>query len=530
MEKAKEFWGGLSKQVKMMIFGGGAAIIIGALIIGIIINNNRTYEVLFNGVSSSEAQQIIGKLQEEQTPYQYKGSDILVPADVLDITKAKLVSEGYPQSGFTYDVFRNNVGMMTTESDRERFGLYDLETRIGATIQLFEGVREAYVTIALGDVSRYALDDETREASAQAVVVMADGGSPSPEVAKSVQHLISHSIPGMTIDNVAIFDGNGLEVSQSSGNSSTQVGREGEEIAQMIEGQISAKITNVLGAVYGSGNVRIAVKAKVNMEKLLREVTTFNTPEKIGEDDKSGIVSEETWFSEYSGDGATASGVAGADSNADIPQYNTGAGNQADNAYGSTNRSRQYVINQIREQGQVDPGALEDLSISVVINGNDFGGLTLQQLENLIGNAAGMAVEDRGSKITVASVPFYSIKVPEPDVPVVAKPEIDRRTLMIIIAGCAAAFLVLLVLLIVLLRSGRKKKKAASASSPVVPKAKDTSGKKDNQTTEAGAEILNFDNDKGIELRKNVRDFAEQNPEISAQLLKTWLNGGDDQT
>lgn len=34
-------------------------------------------------------------------------------------------------------------------------------------------------------------------------------------------------------------------------------------------------------------------------------------------------------------------------------------------------------------------------------------------------------------------------------------------------------------------------------------------------------------NDKGMELKKNIRDFAEQNPEISAQLLKSWLNGGE---
>ena len=43
---------------------------------------------------------------------------------------------------------------------------------------------------------------------------------------------------------------------------------------------------------------------------------------------------------------------------------------------------------------------------------------------------------------------------------------------------------------------------------------------------EVEQEILEPEEDRGAELRQCVRDFAEQNPEISAQLLKTWLNGG----
>ena len=40
-------------------------------------------------------------------------------------------------------------------------------------------------------------------------------------------------------------------------------------------------------------------------------------------------------------------------------------------------------------------------------------------------------------------------------------------------------------------------------------------------------ELQEIQNDRGMELKRNIRDFAEQNAEISAQLLKSWLNGGD---
>ena len=39
-------------------------------------------------------------------------------------------------------------------------------------------------------------------------------------------------------------------------------------------------------------------------------------------------------------------------------------------------------------------------------------------------------------------------------------------------------------------------------------------------------EILEFQNDRGMELKQHIRDFTEENPEIAAQLLKNWLNGG----
>lgn len=30
-----------------------------------------------------------------------------------------------------------------------------------------------------------------------------------------------------------------------------------------------------------------------------------------------------------------------------------------------------------------------------------------------------------------------------------------------------------------------------------------------------------------MDLRQQIRDFAEQSPEIAAQMLRNWLNGGE---
>ena len=43
---------------------------------------------------------------------------------------------------------------------------------------------------------------------------------------------------------------------------------------------------------------------------------------------------------------------------------------------------------------------------------------------------------------------------------------------------------------------------------------------------ERGVSFTKIQNEKAQGLREDIRDFTDQNPEISAQLLKNWLNGG----
>jgi flagellar M-ring protein FliF len=80
--------------------------------------------------------------------------------------------------------------------------------------------------------------------------------------------------------------------------------------------------------------------------------------------------------------------------------------------------------------------------------------------------------------------------------------------------------------MIVLIVRRRRKKRALvdelEDSQEDVPVLTNMPSKEDREI-----EILAPEEDRGAELRESVREFAEQNPEISAQLLKTWLNGGN---
>lgn len=517
--KVTEFFGKLSKKARILILAGAVAVIAIAVITAVVLNQ-KSYTVLFSGVTEEEATQIVGKLQESGVEYQYKGDGtIMVDEAVADQTRADLAYEGYPKSGFTYDVFTENAGGMTTDTEKQTYKLYELQNRIGSTICLFDGVKDAKVTIALKEEKKYALEDSSENAeksSASVVVTMEDGGSPSEKQAAAIQRLVAKSVPEMQMENVAVFDGNGIDVSVDKDGNSTS-GDTGEEIAQIIEDQITRKVVNVLGPIYGSENLRVSAKGKVNMERVVRETTTYETPEKIDDEDKTGIVSQESNSLEQSNDGGTVGGVAGAETNADIPQYPNTA-DDTGSSYRSQNQVREYLVNQIKEQGELDPGVLEDLTVAVSVNGNTLGNLTEAEARSLIANATGIAQADQNNKITIVAAPFYQEEEPAEETM-----EVIKRYLPLILGGLALLLLIALAVILLLRRRRRRLEEEALLED----EADFMPIREEESWTPPNPELLNLKSEKTRELRESVREFADDNPEISAQMIKSWLNGGD---
>lgn len=521
----KELTDKINSRTKKIIIIGAAVLIVGAVIIALILNN-QPYETLFSGLSETEAQQITAKLQEDGIDFKYDGDDaIQVKKDVVDQTKATLVQEGYPKSGFTYDTYINNSGMMTTDSEKAQYELYDLQDRIGATIRMFDGVKEATVTIALGEQSRYVLSDDTTQASASVTVVMKDGGSPSESQVRGIQRLVSKSVPGMEMTNVGVFDGNGNDVSVESEEGKSANSSDAEEIARVVENQVISNVMKVLGPIYGMENVSVSARAQINMENLIRESITYNTPEKIDENDKTGIVDTEQIYREGAGADGAAGGVAGSETNSDNTEYNTDSEDNGTNAY-SESISREYLVNQIKEQGQVSPGALDDLTVSVAINGTSFGSLRESQLRSLIGNAAGISTYEQEEKIAVVSAVFNGSQTDEPS------EEASGSMLQIlkgiplwaIIAGIVLLLLVIALIVFFVIRSRRKAEEEEELEEEEL-----AGGEEEIElpTLDLNQELQELQNDRGMELKRSIREFAEQNAEISAQLLRNWLNGGN---
>ena len=542
-----------TRKIIMMIAGATVAVALIA-IVALNLGRKTDYSTLFTGLNQDEAQQVVSLLQEQGITYQYNDSNgsIRVPEASVEQTRVNLLSQGYPKSGFAYDMYLSNTGLMSTESDKKQLTRYELQDRLGATIRMFEGVQDAKVNISEGVEQQYALSDTAATpATASVIITMQSGSTLTPEKAQAVKNLVSHSVKGMNFAEVSVFDANTmLEVSGDEGGTASGNTTDLASLTTLVESNIAANVRRVLEQLYGTGNVAVSVKGTLNMESLIQEITQYTTPDKIDEQDKSGLLqSEDTTTENTSSSAMTASGVVGADANADTPRYtnNDGTGQNADTYYNGT-ASRVWLYNVLKEQRQINPGVLEDVSIGVVINTEDTTTVSETELKRLVANSAGIPVETVDDKVTVVRAMGPTQEVVNPPVVPVTGPALILQAipLPVLIAIGAGILLLLLLLILLLVRKSKKRKmpEVVMEGDEFIEGDQMSEGEfpaeeiqsEDGQPVTMAApeeedefakneEILNLRMQRSLKLKQNIGDFIEQNPQIAAKLMQSWLRG-----
>ena len=537
MQKLKEMWQNLSaKSKKLLGIIAGITVVAIAVAVFLLARGQKTeYQTLFSSLSQGEAQQIVSLLQEQNVPYLYDGKSgaLKVPSESVDTLRAQLLSKGYPKSGFAYDMYIGNSGLMTTESDKKQYTLYDLQDRLGATIRLFDGVRDAKVTIAEGTDQTYAIEDENPvQASASVVVTMEEGQSLSEKNAEAIKNLIARSVKGMNFTNVSVFDAGTMEeVAADAGDSASGSGTSMANLTTTVENNIANNIKRVLGKIYGGENLAVSVKGTLNMAKLIQENTQYTVPEKTEATDKRGLLSNEEVAGENAGNsGENAAGVAGADANADTPRYTTqnGTATTTDN-YSNSSATREWLYNVLKEQKEIAPGVLEDASVAIVINTDD-NSIPESDLINLVADAAGIKRDEAADKITI----LRSLNKTAVQQTTEEKPAEEPKTLLnqfplwALIGAAVSAFLLILILLILILR-GRKKKKLKKLAQEEMENAAALSVE---QPTDEITPVEEVDEDEltaegkmahGMKLKKSIGEFTDQNPQVVAKLIQSWM-------
>ena len=559
MDKLKERWQSVPEKTQKIIkaiAGGTAAIALIAILALYLLGGDSDYSTLFTGLSQEEAQQVVGLLQDEGIEYRYDANSgaIRVPETTVEQTRVSLLSQGYPKSGFAYDMYLNNTGIMTTESDKKLITRFELQDRLGATIRMFEGVQDAKVTITEGSEALYAWeDDSAADASASVMITMKKGSSLTPDKAQAVKNLISHAVKGMNFTNVAVFDAETMmEVDGSEdSNSSTNTASDLASLTTMVENSIAANIRRVLEKLYGTGNVAVSVKGTLNMERLIQESTQYSAPEKIDEEDKTGLLEREDITSEgSSAANQNAGGLVGADANADVPRYTNEDGTAvAEDTYSNYTASREWLFNVLKEQRQIDPGILEDASVGVVVITGRTDTPTQEQLIRLVANSAGIPVDTAADKITIIRDSGVVVDVPQPDDEETsggALAIVKTIPLPILIAIGAGIFLLLLLLILLLIRRRKHRGPVVLEGDEFIDgdmlSADDLAGGENLALAEEGAgmmpsggeeedefakneEIMNLRMQRSLRLKQNIGDFVDQNPQIAAKLVQSWLRG-----
>lgn len=512
--KLKEYFLSLSKKAKTVLLVSLVVLVVVAYALTTWLNKTN-YEVLFTGLTQQELVEISGRLQSDSVTYLIEGTSILVPRENEHVVRASLVSEGYPKNGFSYGVFTDNVGMMSTDFEKNKFELYELQDRIASTIRIFSGVQDAVVTIALAENNRYVLESEKQEATAAVTVIMQNNREVTSELASTIQHLVSTSVLGVDFSNVTVADGKGIVVS-SSNSSSVGATQDKMNIELEIENSIKSKIMEILQPIYGRENIRVSVKSNVDIDKRISEITSY-----AGNDDNRGVVNNEDTAQEVvRNDGVNPAGVPGTEVNADFPVYE-GAVVDGEEVYFNDQRSYEYLVNQIKEQIQSEAGTITDVTVSAVINSEPLDEVEMDSIRRLIGNTAGIDPTLLVDKVAVVGMLFEV----QPEVVVLEESWISANALFLAIA-LGVLLLAIIVATIAMIITSKKRKKKAVMQAEI-----DRIAEEENRAREleelAAIDLTEVPMTREMEIKEKIQQFVAEYPEIAAKLLRTWMRGGD---
>lgn len=523
-EKAKELIGKVSKKIWIAV---AVALVVVIAAIAFVVSANNEYVVLFSDLNSSDMTTIVNYLESNGiTNYRLENGDtVLVPAAQEPHLKMQLVSQGYGTSGFAYEYYTENVGMLSTESERNRAWLISVEQRMAASIKTLDNVKDATVSLALGEDNSYVLDSGNKtEASASVTVTMKDGKLLTDDQVKAIRNLIAYGVQGMNVENVAIIDSLGnpytvdTDAEMSSDSSALKL-----QLEEKYNNLIRTNVMQVLVPLFGAENVKVGVNCTVDVNRMTQAATDVILPDWATNGE--GIIGSKIYDNYIVRDESdNAGGVAGTSSNSDLPTY-VEEEIEPDGGEAEIGASGQVDYDNPRTETFTErtAGYLTDCMVSVSINSTGAGAMDTENLRLHVARAAGIADEYALSKISIYTAPFYVA-------PVVEEPTwtlpVDEWVVYAA-AGGLLLFILILILILSISSKRRKKKEAAALAAMQQQNMEQFLAGLQEQEEPNGADVMNLKNEKSMELRKDIRKFADESPEIAAQIVRNLLRGGD---
>ena len=148
-QQLNNFWDNLDKTKKRSLIFLILIVVI-AIILASVLLAKKDYVVLYSGLNEKEAAEIYTKLKESNAQPKMDGTTtILVPKDKEAELRMQLTLEGYPKSGFNYDLYLQGGSFGQTNDEIQKRWIIQLQERLGQSIRFLEGVEDAVVTIAM---------------------------------------------------------------------------------------------------------------------------------------------------------------------------------------------------------------------------------------------------------------------------------------------------------------------------------------------------------------------------------------------
>ncbi|MBR4097262.1 MAG: flagellar M-ring protein FliF [Oscillospiraceae bacterium] len=520
------FWDGQSKVRKILYISILAAILLLAIIVTVVLNK-KDYIVLYEGLETAEAAEMVALIEEMGYEAELSGGSITVLKGTEDKIAISLAQQNYPKSNMNYTLTTEKTGMFTTNDERKTYDRIDMENKLSALIGSMENISEAHVTLTEPEQKNTVITSNKQFPTAGVVVHLDGIDKLSSKQVIGITNLVKSSWSGLTEENVVIVDNYGIPQVVIDETEFDLVTDETKKLAfkTMLENSIKDKILEMLIPIYGDDGVSVAVNMVLNFDTKVSETTDYGEGSlQHGDVDAA------------SGGTTVDGGVVGVEGNADdtYPTGNTnGGGSWSEESYSNT-----YLVDTYKEQVEKAGYDIAGLSISVVVYTDYLSEAERQSLVSLVGNAGTVNPEVLEDVVTVTNFRRFD---DEGDVPVSAAPKylFGLTFDQLILVGAIVLILILVLLIVMAILSSSSKKKRKEFEKKIIESSglgeEDAEGVVDTFTfSDAGEpiEVPSLTDDqietKEVVIRREISEFAKFSPEIVAQLLRSWMKEEED--
>jgi flagellar M-ring protein FliF len=360
--------------------------------------------LLYSGLDSSAAGEVVQALEAQGVTYEIRGGAIFVTNAQRDELRMTLASEGLPANSTSgYELLDSLTGFGTTSQMFDAAYWRAKEGELARTIVSSSQVQSARVHIANPSSQPF----KRQIAATASVTVTANSGNVSSARAKALRYLVASAVAGLSPEDVSVIDGrSGVVVSGDEIDTGGAQGTDREkELRQNIERLLEARVG------VGRAIVEVSVENETDHESIVE--TKYDPESRVA-------ISSETEESTTSSTDSRGRSVTVA---SNLPDGDGASGGDSSSNNSEVRERVNYEVSETRREFQRGPGAIKRLTVAVLVDGMQVENpetqevtwtprdeVELEALRELVASTVGF-VEERGDIITIKTMEFQPVVV-----------------------------------------------------------------------------------------------------------------------
>lgn len=389
--KIGELWGKLSPKVKILLFVVIGLAITGGLTYSVISAANKPIELYPTKMSATDVDEVSKKLTDLGIEHKVAitGDSIMIHPNDRSRAQIELSKYGLPRHEVMTKAPEAGMGT-TTESQQRAMSQRILEGQITETLRQFDGVADAYVKLAIPEMTYFK--DDQRSVTAMVMLKLTPGNKMNRSQIAAVMHLVAASVPDLKPENVRIVDKEGTDLTAMVPN--TEDGAIGamnpDELRMKDQDEKQAKVQAALDRVLGPGRSVATVNVEFDFSQ------TETTRKVMGPTVQTG--SQEV-IERYNRDGGKSENGA---------QMSTSTASQGGNGgYENIKRATKAEASETVAKVVDRAPRIKRITCSVAID--NIPEEKRAMIAGLVKDTVGMD-ESRGDSCTVISMPFLGMR------------------------------------------------------------------------------------------------------------------------